>query len=149
MTRRALFVALLLCALAGLMLHYRIHNFMIQDPLHPGQMVFDSTRFLSFIFPLVDVILVTALFLSRRTAMYGYLLNGLIVIFGTLFMAHFSITEFLAKSIPPQQWLLKSTLPDIALAWVDFFIGYSLYQLTISEKETAASRPQPQAGVHP
>jgi hypothetical protein len=147
MTRRALFVALLLCALAGLMLHYRIHNFMIQDPLHPGRMIFDSTRFLSFIFPLVDVILVTALFLSRRTAVYGYLLNGLIVIYGTLFMAQFSIAELLAKSIPPQQWLLKSTLPDIALAWVDFFIGYSLYQLTISGKETPASQLQPQVGA--
>jgi hypothetical protein len=146
MTKRALFVALLLCALAGLMLHYRVHNFMIQDPLHPGRMIFDSTRFLSFIFPLADVILVTALFLSRRTAVYGYLLNGLIVIYGTVFMAHFSVAQFSAKSIPPQDWLLKSTLPDIALAWVDFFVGYALYQLMISGKEAQALPPQPQAG---
>jgi hypothetical protein len=145
MTKRALFVALVFCAVAGLMLHYRVHNFMIHDPLHPGRMIFDSTKFLSFIFPLADVILVTALFLSRRTAVYGYLLNGLIVIYGTVFMAHFSIAQFSAKSIPPQEWLLKSTLPDIAFAWVDFFVGYALYQVMISGKETRALQPPAKA----
>jgi hypothetical protein len=48
-------------------------------------------------------------------------------------MAHFSLAEFYVKSIPPQAWFLKSTLPDIALAWADFFIGKALYDLTIKE----------------
>ena len=73
------------------------------------------------------MILVTILFLRRKTAGYGYLLNGLLVIYGTIFMAHFSLAEFCAKSIPPQDWFLKSTPPDIALAWADFFIGKALY----------------------
>ena len=95
--------------------------------MHPGVFLFDGTRFLSFIFPLIDVVIVTLLFTSRNTAVYGFLLNGLIVIYGTIFMAHFSIADIIAKSIPPGDWILKSTLPDIGIAWGDFFIGKALY----------------------
>lgn len=127
-TRRVLFAALFLLAVSGLSLHYRAHNFMYMahDPLQPG---FNSTHFLSFLFPLIDVVLVTALFTSKKTAVYGYLLNGMIVIYGTVFMAHFSIAELTAKSAPLQDWLIKSTIPDIGIAWGDFFIGKALYDL--------------------
>jgi len=131
MTKRILLIALFLIAVSGLLLHYRIHNFMVPDKLNPGVFVFNGTRFLSFIFPLIDIILVTLLFTSRKTAVYGYLLNGLIVIYGTVFMAHFSIAELTTKSIPLKDWLLKSTIPDIGIAWVDFFIGKALYDLNI------------------
>ena len=131
MTKRALLIALFLIAVSGLLLHYRIHNFMVPDKLNPGVFIFNGTRFLSFIFPLIDVILVTLLFTSRKTAVYGYLLNGLIVIYGTVFMAHFSIAELTTKSIPLKDWVLKSTIPDIGIAWVDFFIGKALYDLNI------------------
>lgn len=133
MTKKTLLAALFLLALAGLLLHYRIHNFMVLDKLNAGTYVFDGTRFLSFIFPLMDVFLVTLLFSSRKTAVYGYLLNGILVIYGTVFMAHFSIAEIYAKSIPPSAWLLKSTLPDIGIAWGDFFIGKALYDHIIRE----------------
>jgi hypothetical protein len=129
MKKNTLLIALFLLALSGLMLHYRIHNFMIADKLHPDTFLFDRTKFLATLFPLVDVILVTALFMSRKTAVYGYLLNGLIVIYGTIFMAHFSISEMIAKSIPLSSMLLKSTLPDIGIAWGDFFVGKALYDL--------------------
>ncbi|HMK49035.1 MAG TPA: hypothetical protein VK435_03195 [Thermodesulfovibrionales bacterium] len=129
MTKRALLAALFLVSLSGLMLHYRIHSFMVPVAGQPGAFTFDGTRFLSFIFPLVDLVLVTVLFTSRRTAVYAYLLNGIIVIYGTVFMAHFSIAEIYAKSIPPQAWLIKSTMPDIALAWCDFFVGKALYDV--------------------
>ena len=126
-----LLLALFVLAVSGLLLHYRIHNFMVQDRLNPGNVIFDGTKFLSFIFPVIDVVLVTLLYTSRKTAVYGYLLNGLIVIYGTVFMAHFSIAEISAKSIPPGAWLLKSTLPDIGIAWADFFVGKALYDITI------------------
>jgi len=132
--RRLLIITLFLLALAGLLLHYRIHPFMLADKLNPEVKVFDPTKFLSFIFPLFDVVVVTALFLSRKTAVYGYLLNGIIVIYGTIFMAHYSIAEMLAKSIPLGQMILKSTLPDIAIAWADFFVGKVLYELYMVEK---------------
>ena len=134
MTKRILLIALFLLALSGLMLHYRIHNFMVPDKLNPGAFIFDKTRFLSFVFPISDVFLVTLLFMSRKTVVYGYLLNGLIVIYGTIFMTHFSIMELTTKSAPLQDWLLKSTIPDTGIAWVDFLIGKALYDLHISEK---------------
>ena len=102
---------------------------MVADKLHPDGFTFDGTKFFATLFPVVDVILVTALFMSRKTAVYGYLLNGLLVIYGTVFMAHFSLAEMAAKSIPLQAMLLKSTLPDIMVAWADFFAGKALYDL--------------------
>jgi hypothetical protein len=129
MKKRTLLLTLFLLALAGLLLHYRIHNFMVHDRIHPEVVHFDDTKFLSFIFPLADVFFVTFLFMRRSTAAYAYLLNGLIVIYGTVFMAHFSIAEIAAKSVPMSDWLLKSTLPDITIAWADFFAGKALYDL--------------------
>lgn len=129
MKKYTLLTALFLFAVSGLILHFRIHNFMITDKSIPGNFIFDSTRFLATLFPLIDVLLVTALFMSRKTAVYGYLLNGLIVIYGTIFMAHFSISEIIAKSVPLSSMLLKSTLPDIGIAWGDFFVGKALYDL--------------------
>jgi hypothetical protein len=131
MSRKALLAVLVLLALSGLMLHYRIHSFMVPDITHPGAFQFDRTRFLSFIFPVIDVIVVTLLFTSRKTVVYGYLLNGLIVIYGTVFMVHYSVAEIYAKSLPSSVWLLKSTLPDIGIAWADFFAGKALYDLTM------------------
>lgn len=131
MKKNALLSALFLLAVAGLLLHLRIHFFMIPDKMNPGGTIFDGTRFLSFVFPLVDVVVVTLLFLSRKTAVYGYLLNGLIVIYGTVFMAHFSLAEMAAKSIPLSQMIIKSTLPDIGIAWADFFVGKALYDYYI------------------
>lgn len=104
---------------------------MVPDKLNPGVTHFDITRFFSFIIPLIDVVIVTALYLSRKTVVYGFLLNGMIVIYGTVFMAHFSIADLVAKSAPLQDWIFKSTLPDIGIAWGDFFIGKALYELTI------------------
>jgi len=135
MKKKTLLIALFLLAVSGLMLHYRIHNFMVADKLHPGSFLFDGTKFLATLFPLADVVLVTALFMSRKTAVYGYLLNGLIVIYGTVFMAHFSIAEMVAKSMPLQSLLLKSTLPDIGIAWGDFFVGKALYDHYMRETD--------------
>jgi hypothetical protein len=131
MKKRTLLLTLFLLALAGLLLHYRIHNFLVHDRIHPEVVHFDDTKFLSFIFPLADVFLVTFLFMRRSTAAYAYLLNGLIVIYGTVFMAHFSIAEIAARSVPMSDWLLKSTLPDITIAWADFFAGKALYDLHV------------------
>lgn len=125
--RRTLIIALFIMAVAGLLLHLRIHPFMVPYKLHPGMSVFKPANFLAFIFPLVDVFLVTALFLSKKTAVYGFVLNGLIVIYGTVFMAHFSIAQFIAQAVPPSGWIMNSTLPDIGMAWADFFVGKALF----------------------
>ena len=107
---------------------------MVADKLNPGTVHFNGTFFLANIFPFVDVVLITILFLFKKTAMYGYLLNGLIVIFGTIFMAHFSIAGFMASQTPPSQWIINSTLPDIGIAWADFFVGKALYDFYLGRK---------------
>mgnify|MGYP001627051138 FL=1 len=127
--KRTLLIALILLAVSGLMLHYRIHPYMVPDKLNPGNFIFDSTKFLATLLSLIDVVLVTILFSSRKTAVYGYLLNGLIVIYGTILMSHYSIAEMMAKSIPLEQMFLRSTLPDIGIAWGDFLVGKTLYDL--------------------
>ncbi len=104
---------------------------MVTDLLNPEIVQFDRTKFLSFLFPLIDVIVVTALFTSRNTAVYGYLFNGIIIIYGTVIMTHYSIAELTDKSAPLGDWFLKSTLPDIGIAWGDFFIGKALYDLNL------------------
>ena len=129
MKRGPLLAALVFLAISGLMLHYRIHTFLVPDKADPGKVLFDGTKFLAALFPLIDIVFVTLLFTSRSTAVYGYLLNGFMVIYGTVFMAHYSIAEFVAKSVPVQDMVLKSTLPDIGIAWGDFFVGKALYDL--------------------
>ena len=80
---------------------------------------------------LADAVVVTLLFCSKRTSVYGYLLNGMIVIYGTVLMAHYSIDELTIKGAPLQDWVVKSTLPDIGISWADFFVGKVLYELNL------------------
>jgi len=129
MKKHVYLIALFLLALSGLLLHLRIHPFMITNPNMPNEKVFNFTRFLATLLPIVDVVFVTVLFSFRKTAVYGYLLNGLIVIYGTVLMAHFSINEMIVKNLPLQAMVLRSTLPDIGIAWGDFFVGKALYDL--------------------
>ena len=49
-------------------------------------------------------------------------------------MAHFSLAEMTARSLPIQAMLLNSTLPDIFIAWGDFFVGKALYDSYLKEK---------------
>jgi hypothetical protein len=127
MKRKILLCVLFLLALGGLIVHYTIHPFMEANR-------FSGTYFLASILPLIDVVVVTILFLSRKTALYGYLLNGLLVIFGTILMAHFNIASLMANPIPPSQWIMDSMLPSIAITWADFFVGKALYNVYLGRK---------------
>jgi hypothetical protein len=125
-TKRVLLATLFFIALGGFMLHYRIHPVWVPDKA-TGGLLFSSTNLLSNLFPLVDVVVVTLLFAFRRTAAYGFLLNGLIVIYGTIFMGHFTIATLWGKSAPISAWLVKSLLADILILWGDFLVGKVLY----------------------
>jgi len=129
MKKNTLIITLFLLAISGFLLHYRVHPFLTPDKVSQGAFIFNKSNFLASLFSLIDAVVVTSLFLSRKTAVFGYLLNGLIVIFGTILMAHFSIVDIIAKSIPVASWLTRSTLPDIGIAWADFLVGKSLYDL--------------------
>lgn len=141
MSRRTLLAALFLVALGGFLLHYRIHPFMSPDKTNPAVFVFNGTKFLASFFSLVDVVVVTLLFSSRRTVLYGYLLNGLIVIYGSILMAHFSIAGLSGSSLPLPDLILRSTFADIAIAGADFFLGKALYELSMKSSVSAAAEP--------
>jgi branched-subunit amino acid permease len=134
MKKNTLIIALFLLAISGFLLHYRVHPFLTPDKVSQGAFIFNKSNFLASLFSLIDAVVVTSLFLSRKTAVFGYLLNGLIVIFGTILMAHFSIVDIIAKSIPVTSWLTRSTLPDIGIAWADFLVGKILYDLYLKQR---------------
>ena len=115
--RRMLLTALFLMALAALLLHVRIHPIWSVDKADPAIRHFRPSFIAASLLPLLDLVLVTALFASRRTAVYGHVLNGFIVIYGSVLMGHFSIARMAAKSPPFYAWITASTFPDIALAW--------------------------------
>ena len=127
--RRALLATLFLFALAATILHLAAHPVFAPDKDHPGASVFRPSFVSATLLPLLDLALVTWLFRAGRTAAYGYLLNGLIVIFGTVLMGHLGITRLavLPASAPLVEWVFKSNGVDIILAWADFFAGKALY----------------------
>lgn len=127
-TRRALLIGLFLFAVGGLLLHFRIHPFLQPDKDHPGVTIFRGSFVAATLLPLIDVVVVTALFASRRTAPVAHLVNGMLVIFGTVLMGHFAIAGLAPKDPPLLDWVLRSTFPDIVIAWGDFFVGKALYQ---------------------
>ena len=138
--RHLLFSALILMATGALYLHLRVHPFLVPDKENPGQTLFMGSFVAASLFSLLDLIVVSLLFSRRRTAVYGYLLNGMLVIFGTVLMTHFSLVKLSVEPSQPLHLLLfKSTLPDIALAWADFLVGAALYHLWLREPAATKS----------
>ena len=130
--RKSLIWAQVLLALAALWLHLKIHPYMIVDPL-TGTSELHMGKLIAFIFCLIDVILVTGLFIFPKTAVYGYLLNGMLVIFGSVMMAHYSLAVKSNMNWPFDVWFWKTTMPDIFLAVGDFMVGKSIYGLALKE----------------
>jgi hypothetical protein len=127
--RLQLWVALVALAVGASMLHFRIHP--------PGKSL---TLLWPTFFSVLDLVLVSILFLFRSTALLGLLLNSFLAFFGIIMMADFSLTATLAghlKVMPGQNpfgWLLLTTFPDIMVALADFFIGLALYRAILAEK---------------
>ena len=81
--RRNLLVGLFLLAAASVATHFSWHS-----PLNPPrEQAFPNVA--AFILALLDMIGVTYLFSRKKTAAWGYLVNGLLIIYGTVFMTHF------------------------------------------------------------
>jgi hypothetical protein len=127
--RAALWVALVALAVGAAMLHFRIH---------PPK---DLTHLWPNLFALIDLGLVSTLFLFRRTALLGLLLNSFLAFLGIIMMADFSLSATLAgqmKVMPCQSffgWLLLTTFSDIMILVADFLVGLALYRVIMMEKE--------------
>lgn len=153
MNRPILIFAIFLIALAGGMLHYRIHPPFVdvipkqQMELHmdehqhehqQGAVVSGGKRFvfshgLASIFSLIDIVLITALFCWRKTAVYAFLLKGMLAIFAVVLMGHFSIVELSKINPTVFDWIFQSTLPDILIALATFLVAKAVYNSYLSE----------------
>jgi hypothetical protein len=115
--RSILLGALIALALAGFMIHARIH------------LIAQNTSFaVPFTAGILSIVIVPALFWSKKTLAYGYALNGFLCIIGTVTMAHFAIAHWFAPTAP-QDILLKSMVIDILIVWGKFFVGKAFFDL--------------------
>jgi hypothetical protein len=125
--RHLLWVALVGLALGATLLHFRIH---------PPK---DTTYLWPNLFSVIDLVLVSLLFLSRSTAILGVILNSFLAYLGIIMMADFSLSATLAgqvKVMPEVDflgWLLQTTLADIAILLADLLVGLSLYRVIMME----------------
>ncbi|MDD5773513.1 MAG: hypothetical protein PHX78_08640 [bacterium] len=121
--RRCLWIALVLLAGGGLLLHLRVHPLYLPSDLEHINMA----NLFAFMFPLVDLIIVSVLFMSPATSAYGYLLNGMFAVYASVLMGHMSIYGYFVNHPSLGEWIFTSTLPDILIAWADFFTGCALF----------------------
>ena len=114
-----LLVSLTTLAIGGFFLHLRIHPF--------TEHAYGAVPFIS---GLLSILLVPCLFSFRKTLDYGYILNGLLVILGTIAMVQFSITHW-PQPVSFEAVLLKTNLADILILWAKFFVGKALFDLEL------------------
>ncbi len=125
--RQLLWVALVGLAVGATLLHLRIH---------PPK---DLTYLWPNLFSLLDLVLVSLLFLSRSTAILAVILNSFLAYLGIIMMADFSISATLSgqiKVLPGADffgWLLQTNLADIVILAGDFFTGLALYKVIMVE----------------
>lgn len=124
-----LLVSLITLAIGGFFLHLRIH------PL--TEHAYGAVPFIS---GLLSILLVPCLFSFRKTLDYGYILNGLLVILGTITMVHFSIDHW-PQPVSFKAVLLQTTLADILILWAKFFVGKALFDLELYGYDPNHTKP--------
>jgi hypothetical protein len=107
--KTTLITGLVLLALGGWLLHTRTH-----PPLA------DADNLVPFISGIISIIILPLMFWFRPTLAYAYVINGMLVILGTITMTHFSIVKF------GQPFGL---IADIALLWGKFAVGKAIFDL--------------------
>ena len=126
--RPTLWAALVSLAVGATLLHYRVHPPDELSDLWPN------------LFSLIDLVLVSALFRFRSTALLGLLLNSFLAFLGIIMMADYSLSATLAgqvKVMPGANffgWLLATTFPYIMIALADFMVGLALYRVLLAER---------------
>ena len=125
--RWQLWTALVALAVGATMLHLRIHPPDELTDLWPN------------LFSIIDLVVVSALFLSRGTALLGLLLNSFIAFLGIILMADYAVAATLAGHIKVMPgvnffgWLLLTTFSDIMILVADFLLGLALYRAILAE----------------
>jgi hypothetical protein len=107
--------SLIILSLGGWLLHLRAHP--------PSSVSYGLIPFFSGI---LSVIIIPFLFSRKSLIHYGYVLNGMLVILGTITMAHFSI-EHRPDVFSFKLLFLRTLLPDILMLWAKFAAGKALF----------------------
>jgi hypothetical protein len=124
--RQQLWVALVALALGATLLHLRLHPPDELSDLWPN------------LFSVIDLVVVSLLFLFRSTAVLGVILNSFLAFLGIIMMADFSISATLAGKVVVSPganffgWLLLTTFPDIAILVADLMVGLALYRVIMT-----------------
>jgi hypothetical protein len=132
--RATVWRALVSLAAGATLLHYRVHPPDAPTNLWPN------------LFSLIDLVLVSALFRFRSTALLGLLFNSFLAFLGIIMMADYSLSATLAgqvKVMPGANffgWLLSTTFPYILIALADFLTGQALYRAILAEKSLFSSQ---------
>ena len=138
--RRILLLCLFLMALGAGGLHLKYHP-PFEELENPGEYVPVFRNIFAFGCALTDIFLVTFLFSRKKTAAWGYLLNGMLIIYGTVIMTQYGWLQVHYREGALLNYILHPTLPYLSVAWADFFAGAVLYKLWfVSEPE---SKPKP------
>jgi hypothetical protein len=125
---RLLLTGLITLSIGGFLLHFSIHHFsenrMYFIPLFSG--------FLS-------IFIVPALFMSRKTIHYGYVLNGMLVIIGIITMTHYMFTYY------PAAQPLTGLITDTVFAYMffpgcKFCLGKALFDLEMFGADAKTER---------
>lgn len=131
--RRLLWTALVGLSVGAMALHYKIH------PPSGG-----TTYLIANLFAAADLVMVSILFLSKASAVWGLLLNSFLAFLGIILMSDYSLDATIhgwIKISPVKQplaWLLQTTFPDVVLAAVDFLVGLVLYNTIIGGARTSS-----------
>jgi hypothetical protein len=126
--RLLLFAGLFFVSLGGWMLHVRIH-----PPLKL------AAFYVPFFAGLLGIAVVSPMFLFRKTLAYGYVINGMLVIIGTITMTHFSLAHP-PEDITFRTIMLNTLFPDIVILFTNFMLGKALFELEMLKNEETQAR---------
>ncbi len=110
-----LIFALIVMAAGGFLLHLRIHPYSV-----------NHSNLVAILSGILSIVVVPLLFSFKRSVSFGYVLNGMLVIIGTVAMAHFSLAHF-PETLSIESLFTKTLFADILILWGNFFVGKALF----------------------
>lgn len=137
--RHLLLLCLFLMAFGAVGLHLNYHP-PLEELENPGEYVPVFRNIFALGCALADVVLVTFLFSRKKTAAWGYLLNGMLIIYGTVIMTQYGWLQVHYQEGSLINYFFHPTLPYLSVAWADFFAGAVLYKLWF------VPEPEPKTG---
>lgn len=127
--RRLLVGGLFFVSFGGWILHVNIHP--------PSDL---AANYVPFVAGMVSSTAVPAMFLFRKTLAYAYVVNGMLVIIGTITMTHFSLAHP-PEAITFYTLTFNTLFPDIVILFTNFMLGKAIFELEmLKDQETGARK---------